>query len=123
FSIAQMQQLFELKDVNAKAARLDPAKLGWLNQQYLKNDDPAQVAAHLQWHLQQCGFDLARGPAPADIVVAMRDRVQTLREMAERAAVWFLPLEHYDDAAVAKHLKADRKSTRLNSSHVKISYA
>ena len=106
FSIAQMQQLFELKDVNAKAARLDPAKLGWLNQQYLKNDDPAQVAAHLQWHLRQCGFDLARGPAPADIVVAMRDRVQTLREMAERAAVWFLPLEHYDDAAVAKHLKA-----------------
>lgn len=106
FSIAQMQRLFELKDVNAKASRLDPAKLGWLNQQYLKNDDPAQVATHLEWHLQQCGFDLSRGPAAADIVVAMRDRVQTLRDMAERAAVWFLPLEHYDEAAVAKHLKA-----------------
>ena len=35
-----MTRLFDLKDVNAKASRLDPAKLGWLNQQYLKSDDP-----------------------------------------------------------------------------------
>ena len=105
FSIEEMQRLFELKDVNAKAARLDPAKLGWLNQQYLKNDDPADVAVHLEWHLRQCGYDLAAGPAPADIVIALRDRVQTLRDMAERAAVWFGPLARYDEAAVAKHLK------------------
>src|SRR5690606_20747806 len=39
FSIAEMQSLFDLKDVNAKASRLDPAKLGWLNQQYLKSDE------------------------------------------------------------------------------------
>ena len=104
FSIAQMQALFDLQDVNAKAARMDPAKLGWLNQQYLKSDDPADVGAHLEWHLRRAGYDLARGPAAADIVLALRDRVQTLKEMAERAAVWFQPLEHYDPAAVAKHL-------------------
>jgi glutamyl-tRNA synthetase len=63
------------------------------------------VAVHLEWHLRQAGYDLARGPAPADIVVALRERVQTLREMAERAAVWFGPLQGYDEAAVAKHLK------------------
>ena len=39
-------------------------------------------------------------------MIALRDRVQTLKDMAERAAVWFRPLEHYDEAAVAKHLKA-----------------
>src|SRR5690606_20172364 len=74
--------------------------------QYLKNDDPAEVAAHLEWHLRECGYDLSAGPAPADLVLALRDRVQTLKEMAERAAVWFGPLQGYDDAAVAKHLKA-----------------
>src|SRR3546814_9814553 len=58
FSIDEMQSLFDLKDVNAKASRLDSAKLGWLNQQYLKNDDPADVAKHLEWHLQQAGCDL-----------------------------------------------------------------
>ncbi len=105
FSIDEMKSLFDLKDVNAKASRLDPAKLGWLNQQYLKSDDPAEVGKHLEWHLLQQGYDLAQGPAPADIVIALRDRVQTLKDMAERAAVWFGPLIEYDEAAVAKHLK------------------
>jgi len=106
FSIEEMTRLFDLKDVNAKASRLDPAKLGWLNQQYLKTDDPVEVGVHLEWHLRQRGYDLSQGPAPADIVVALRDRVQTLRDMAERAAVWFGPLDEYDDKAVAKHLTA-----------------
>jgi glutamyl-tRNA synthetase len=106
FSVIEMATLFDLKDVNAKASRLDPAKLGWLNQQYLKSDDPVEVGKHLEWHLLQHGYDLATGPTPADLVIALRDRVQTLKDMAERAAVWFRPLEHYDEAAVAKHLNA-----------------
>jgi glutamyl-tRNA synthetase len=106
FSIAEMQSLFDLADVNAKAARLDMAKLGWLNQQYLKSDDPVAVGKHLAWHLGQCGYDLAQGPDPADIVIALRERAQTLKEIAEKSAVWFQPLTQYDDAAVAKHLTA-----------------
>jgi glutamyl-tRNA synthetase len=105
FSIAEMQSLFDLADVNAKAARLDMAKLGWLNQQYLKSDDAESVAGHLQWHLQQAGYDLAKGPKAADIVIALRERAQTLKDMAEKSAVWFGPLTVYDEAAVAKHLK------------------
>ncbi|MFN7136590.1 MAG: glutamate--tRNA ligase [Thermomonas sp.] len=104
FSIAQMQALFDLADVNAKASRLDAAKLGWMNQQYLKMDDPEAVARHLVWHLQQAGYDLARGPQPAELVLALRERAQTLKEMAEKSAVWFQPLADYDAAAVAKHL-------------------
>ena len=107
FSIDQMVSLFELKDVNPSPSRLDMAKLGWLNQQYLKSDDPAAVAKHLEWHLQQAGYDLSQGPAPADVVIALRDRVQTLKDMAERAGVWYRPLTGYDEAAVAKHLKPE----------------
>ena len=110
FSIAEMQSLFDLADVNAKAARLDMAKLGWLNQQYLKSDDPEAVAQHLVWHLEQAGYDLAKGPKPADLVVALRERVQTLKEMAEKSAVWFGALTHYDEAAVAKHFKAEARA-------------
>ena len=110
FSVDEMRALFDLADVNAKAARLDMAKLGWLNQQYLKADDPAEVAVHLDWHLRARGYDLAAGPAAADVVLALRDRVQTLAEMAERAAVWFQPLAAYDDKAVAKHLKPESRA-------------
>lgn len=104
FSKAEMVSLFQIEDVNSKASRLDPDKLGWLNQHYLKSDDPADVATHFLWHLERAGYDLANGPKPADVVVALRDRVQTLKDMAERAAVWYLPLTTYDEAAVAKHL-------------------
>ncbi|MGY1459241.1 glutamate--tRNA ligase [Luteimonas sp. A534] len=117
FSIDEMQQLFDLKDVNAKAARLDMAKLGWLNQQYLKDDAPADVAKHLEWHLRDAGYDLAAGPAPADVVLALRDRVQTLKDMAERAAVWYQPLTDYDDKAVAKHLKPEAQAPLAEARH------
>src|SRR5688572_4983777 len=109
FSIDELKSLFAISDVNQKASRLDPAKLGWLNQHYLKTDDPAAVAVHLRPQLEAAGYELAAGPDPADVVVALRDRVQTLKEMAERAAVWYAPLTQYDDAAVAKQFVAAAK--------------
>ena len=110
FSRDELRQLFAIEDVNQKASRLDPAKLGWLNQHYLKADDPAEVAKHFEPQLLAHGYDLSKGPKAADVVVALRDRVQTLKEMAERAAVWYQPLTQYDEAAVAKHLVAAAKA-------------
>ncbi|HLS83203.1 MAG TPA: glutamate--tRNA ligase [Arenimonas sp.] len=106
FSREEMISLFRIEDVNHKASRLDPVKLGWLNQHYMKNDDPAEVAEHLLPHLHAFGYALDAGPRPVDVVLALRDRVHTLREMAERAAVWYRPLHQYDEKAVAKHLVA-----------------
>ncbi|OHE88004.1 MAG: glutamate--tRNA ligase, partial [Lysobacterales bacterium RIFOXYA1_FULL_68_6] len=106
FTRQELINLFEVQDVNSKAARLDMAKLGWVNQHYLKTDAPADIAPHLVYQLEKLGVDLSTGPAPADVVVALRDRVQTLKEMAEKALVWYRPLTVYDDAAVAKHLGA-----------------
>ncbi len=108
FSRAEMFSLFTIEDVNSKASRLDPAKLNWINQHYLKTDAPEAVAEHLVWHLQKAEYDLAGGPSPSDVVIALRDRVQTLKEMAEKARCWFQPLlpEHVDAAASAKQLTA-----------------
>ena len=106
FSREQMVELFRIEDVNTSAARFDPEKLGWINQQYLKSDDPADVAVHFDWHLRAAGIDPETGPKPADVVVALRDRVKTLKEMAERAKVWYGPITEWDDKAVAKQLVA-----------------
>ncbi len=51
------------------------------------------------------GLDPAHGPAPADVIVALRERAHTLREMAEKAHVWYGPITQWDDAAIAKHLQ------------------
>jgi glutamyl-tRNA synthetase len=54
--------------------------------------------------LEAEGYDVADGPDPADVVVALRERAQTLKEMAEKAVVWYRPLGGFDVAAVRKHL-------------------
>ncbi len=105
FSRQELIDLFSVTDVNSKASRLDMAKLGWVNQHYLKTDTPDSIAPHLVYQLEKLELDLAAGPAPADVVVALRDRVQTLKEMADKAVVWYQPLTVYDEAAVAKHFK------------------
>ena len=104
FSIDELVRLFRVENVNHSASRFDRDKLDWLNQHYLKTDDPAATAVHLEWQLRAQGFDLASGPEPVAVVVALAERCKTLKEMAERAAVWYRPLAGYDEAAVDKHL-------------------
>jgi len=107
FSQDEMIALFDISDVNKAASRFDTEKLAWLNQHYLKTDDPQTLAPEFAWHLARAGVDTSIGPDPADVIVALRDRVHTFREMVERAKVWYAPIAEWDDKAVAKHLKND----------------
>jgi glutamyl-tRNA synthetase len=107
FSADEMVQLFDVADVNKAASRFDVTKLSWLNQHYLKTEEPLLIAPEFEWHLTQAGIDFSKGPNPADVIVALRDRVQTLKEMAERAKIWYGPIVEWDDKAVAKHLQND----------------
>ena len=117
FSVKEMIELFNIADVNSSASRFDMAKLGWINQHYLKSDDADILGEELAWHLQAIGIDPASGPAPADVVVALRDRVHTLKEMADRARIWYAPIELWDDKAVNKHLKNDTAADVLRAAH------
>jgi glutamyl-tRNA synthetase len=106
FSRQELIDLFDVTNCNSKASRLDMAKLGWVNQHFLKTEEPASIMPHLVYQLEKLGLDVNAGPAPVDVVIALRERVQTLKEMAEKAVVWYTPLTEYDEAAVAKHFKA-----------------
>jgi glutamyl-tRNA synthetase len=105
FTMAEMVDLFSADDVNHSASRFDVEKLKWLNQQYLKTLDPIEIAPELEWHLAQLGLDTSNGPKPVDLIIALRERVHTLKDLAERARIWIEPLTEYDAAAVAKHLQ------------------
>jgi glutamyl-tRNA synthetase len=106
FSLDEMVQLFDLKDVNRAPSAFNAEKLLWLNQQYLKNSDPAHVARHLSWHIGQLGIDPSQGPALTDIVLAFRERTQTLREMAEQSVFLYREFAAYEEKAARKHLDA-----------------
>jgi len=120
FSREEMIALFDIADVNKAASRFDTEKLAWLNQHYLKTDDPQSLAAEFEWHLQRAGIDASHGPAPVDVIVALRDRVHTLKEMAERAKIWYAPIAEWDDKAVAKHLKNDSAVAVLDAARVRL---
>ena len=115
FSVEEMTALFDIADVNKAASRFDVTKLSWLNQHYLKTDDPASLGPELAWHLAKIGIDATKGPNPADVVVALRDRVQTFKEMAERAKIWYGPIVEWDDKAVEKHLRTDTAPAALDA--------
>ncbi|MGC8732524.1 MAG: glutamate--tRNA ligase [Halothiobacillaceae bacterium] len=106
FSREEMIRLFDVKDVNSSASAINPDKLLWLNQHYLKTSDPGHVARYLSWHLGNLGVDPAEGPALEDVVVALRERARTLVEMAQQAACYFRNEIGYDEEAAAKHLNA-----------------
>lgn len=105
FSIDELIQYFEMTDINRAPAAYNLDKLLWLNQHYMKNDDPEEIAAELAWHFGQLGVDVARGPLLTEVVKAQVERVKTLREMAERSRYFYEPV--VIDAAHQAHLSPE----------------
>jgi glutamyl-tRNA synthetase len=105
FSREEMIRLFDIHDVNRKAAAFNTEKLDWLNQQYMKSLPPAEVASHLRWHFERAGLDPEQGPPLEDLVVVQADRVKTLRDMVEQSRPFYADLGDYDDGAAKKHLR------------------
>lgn len=107
FDRPTMVQLFDISGINQSASSINPDKLRWLNQQYIKSQPPAEVAMELRWHLGRIGIDPADSPLdPARLVTAYADRVHTLVELAALARPYYQPLGGYEPAALAK-LDAD----------------
>jgi glutamyl-tRNA synthetase len=114
FSMPEMIALFSADRVNHSASRFDLEKLTWLNHHYIKTLAPELIVDELRWHLQQLGIDegqgpsaqgsSGRGPSALDLIVALRERCPTLKDMAEKALTWFQPVASYDVAAVAKQI-------------------
>jgi glutamyl-tRNA synthetase len=106
FSLDEMIQLFELDDVNRAPSTFNTEKLRWLNQQYLKDSDPARVAHLLSSHLGGLGIDPADGPDLVAVVEAQRERAGTLIELAEISKFYYRDFETFDEKAAGKAFKA-----------------
>jgi glutamyl-tRNA synthetase len=104
FTIDELVGLFDVKDVNSSAAAVNPEKLLWLNQHYIKSGDPAHIAHHLSYHLGKLGIDPTEGPDLVEVVKAQRERAKTLAEMANNSVFFYREPQSYDPKAAAKHL-------------------
>lgn len=100
FSMSELIEYFDIKDINRAPAAFNQEKLLWLNQHYMKNSDPEHIAKELAWHMQQLDIDIQKGPALVDIIKAQAERTKTLREMAKRSRYFYEPVILSDDMRV-----------------------
>ena len=104
FTRREMIELFDIAQVNRSAAAINPGKLDWLNQHYLKADDPQAIAGELAWQFDRLGRVPEDREKLAAVVRAQRDRVKTLKQMAQSSQFFFCAPQSYDLKAAHKFL-------------------
>ena len=93
FSSEQMIEWFDLASINCAPAKFNPEKLSWLNQQYLKTADNARLAELVTPFLETDGCNTATGPDLLKVVGLLKERINTVAELADAAVYFFRPLE------------------------------
>jgi glutamyl-tRNA synthetase len=91
FSRDELVAWFGLDAINPAPSRFDAAKLRWLNQEHMKRLAPEELGRRLVPYLMRANLDPAHGPAPAEVALLLRERVETLREMADAAHYFYAP--------------------------------
>ncbi|HNP30399.1 MAG TPA: glutamate--tRNA ligase [Nitrospirales bacterium] len=108
FSIQEMVEFFDFKQVQASAAVFNPEKLRWVNAQYIRNGDPKHVADALIPFLHSAGYDdaaLARIPGGAEALIPpLRERSETLLDIVQGAVPYLVESVTMDEEAAKKHL-------------------
>ena len=105
FTLEEMIEKFDIKDINKSSSNFSIEKLQWMNQQYLMNLDPVIVAKQLAFYMMEHGIKIETGPALVEIVLLLRERSKTLVEMVENSRFFYEPVEEYEAKSVKKHIK------------------
>lgn len=103
-------KLFEIKDVNKTAASFDLKKLSWINNHYIKNEDPQKLADQLIPILIEKKYipekDFNREYV-ISVVKLFQERLPTLNDFAPRADYFFLDEITIEPEAQKKFLSRD----------------
>ena len=105
FSLDEMIELFDIKDVNRAPSAFNTEKLLWINQHYIKSDTPERIAHLLNEHMDKPGIDPTTGPNLVEVVEAQRERAKTLVELARISRFYYLDFDVYDEKAAQKLFK------------------
>ena len=105
FSVDEMIELFDIGRVNKAAAALNPDKLAWLNQHYLRESKAERVACLLKVKLVKLGVDVTGPPNLKEVAGIQKERVKTIAEMAGQSRFFYEEFAEYDETAAKKHLR------------------
>ncbi|SCX87482.1 glutamate--tRNA ligase [Nitrosospira sp. Nsp13] len=108
FSREQLVEWFDLASINCSPAKFNPEKLQWLNQQYLKIADDARLAKLVMPFLEADGCNAAVGPDLQKVATLLKERVNTVAELADAAVYFYRFLEPVEELK-AQHFTVEAK--------------
>jgi len=103
FSMAQLCEWFNLESLTASPAQFNMEKLAWLNNHWIKQADNERLAGLVQPRLQAAGADFNGAPALPPVLALLKDRANTLNELAA-AAMLFYRAPQPDAALLTQHV-------------------
>ncbi len=92
FSREQLVDWFDLAHISKSPARFDPNKLQWLNHQYVRHAENHRLAELVTPFLEADGCNTADGPMVASVAALLKERANTVRELADAAVFFYRPL-------------------------------
>ena len=102
FSIDEMINLFDPKDINKAPSRYNKEKLDWLNSHYIKNTPNDKIAKLLK---EDFNVDITNHDKREILIDELKERVKTLKEMAGEIEKILTHPESYNEKAVKKFIK------------------
>ena len=103
FSMDEMQELFNPKNINKSASIYNTEKLDWLNSHYLKNTSNDELAELLTAY----DLTITSHDKKEILLDAMKERAKTLKEMASLVSEILTTPTAYDAKAVKKGFKGN----------------
>ncbi len=109
FSMDELVEFFTLDSVGKSSGALNPEKLLWLNQHYIKQATDEELGAMLLPFFQSRGINNATNDTRLPLIAgSLRDRGKTLKDMAEAALFYFQEKVEYTPKALKKFLTPDK---------------
>ena len=116
FSMAEMQSLFDPKDINKSASIYSTDKLDWLNAHYIKNTSNDELAKLLTSY----DIFLTSDDKKEILLDSLKERAKTLVDLADLIRDVITTPASYDEKAVKKAFKGDAIAV-LNAFGAKVS--
>ncbi|MDD5157805.1 glutamate--tRNA ligase [Sulfurimonas sp.] len=103
FSMDEMIELFNPKDINRSASIYNTEKLDWLSSHYIKNMSNDKLAKLLEFY----GLALTSHDKKEILLDALKDRAKTIKELANLIGEIVVAPENYDEATMTKAFKGE----------------
>jgi glutamyl-tRNA synthetase len=116
FSMDEMLEFFDPKDINRSASAYNAEKLLWINAQYIKELPFERIEEDLKFF----GTDISQIEKKELLVNSLRERAKTLKEFAQMVENIITPPTEYVAKAVKKFVKEPSKEILKNYlNHIK----